>query len=395
MITAEAKSVSVSHWELARLFTRLSLTAFGGPMAHIAIAEDEIVNRRRWLSRDHYLDLVAATNLIPGPNSTEVMIHVGYVLRGITGALVAGTCFIAPALVLTLVLAVLYLGGAQIPAAQWILLGVQPVIVAIIAQVGWRLLSTALTDRVLWALAITAALVLGLTPLPEVVVMVCSALLYTVYRRPFTVSQLASALMFPLNAVPYAQQAVSSMSGTVLDLFWYFLKIGSILFGSGYVLIAYVQQDVVNGYGWLSDRQLLDAVAIGQVTPGPVLTTVAVVGYIVAGLPGALASALGVFLPSFVLVIATAPLIPKMRQSKFWRAFLSGMNAGVIAAIAITCIDLVGATLYSGSNGSLSLLSVFLLAIALLMLWRTHINPTWLIVAAGLLGLSVGFLGLI
>lgn len=379
----------VSYGELMRLFLRLSITAFGGPLAHIVIAEDEIVTRRKWLTREHYLDLVSATNLIPGPNSTEVMIHVGYVMRGVPGAILTGACFIAPAMLLTLALALLYVSSGSIPQAQALLRGIAPVIIAIIAQVSWRLARTALKNRLLWALFAVSSLVLLVTPTPEVAVMLGAGLIYAVWRAGIPAQAGALALL----ALPTLAQAAQSVPATLWDLFWYFLRIGAVLFGSGYVLITYIQQDVVNGFGWLSAQQLLDAIAIGQITPGPVSTTATVVGYIVAGLPGALVATLGVFLPSFALVILTAPLIPRMRRSRFLDAFLSGVNAGVIAAILVTLLDLVNAGLRTLDGRAWSPLSIALALAALALLLRFRLNATWLIAAGGLVGLLAGALG--
>ena len=389
---------AVTYGELIRLFLRLSLTAFGGPIAHIAMAEDEIVVRRGWMTREHYLDLVAATNLIPGPNSTEVMIHVGYVTRGIPGALVAGACFIGPAFLLTLALAVLYVSSGQIPQVEAILWGIKPVIVAIIAQVGYRLALTALKNRALWILFIVSVVVVLFTPVPEVIVMIAAGVIYGLYVTGLGGTAAAMVAFIPhplpLSLMARGENAISSALGllqaappSLWDIFFYFLKIGSVLFGSGYVLISYIQQDVVNGFGWLTGRQLLDAVAIGQITPGPVSTTTAVVGYIIAGLPGALVATLGIFLPSFVLVILTAPLIPKMRQSKFLGGFLSGVNAGVIAAILVTLIQLTGAALRTLDGTAWSPLAILLALVALGLLVRYKINATWLILMGGVVGL--------
>lgn len=389
----------VSYGEIARLFLRLSLTAFGGPVAHIALAEDELVERKRWLSRDHFLALVSATNLIPGPNSTEVMIHTGYVLRGIPGALVSGACFIGPAFLLTLALSVVYVSAGTIPEVGSLLRGISPVIVAIIAHVGWRLLRAALRDAALWLLFIvaTAALLLPGLPVTELAVMLAAGLLYALTKTRLPSSW--SSSVFSVSSVPLwwngslsfsvlpALQTVQAAPAALWDLFWYFLKIGSVLFGSGYILISYIQQDVVNGFGWLTTRQLLDAVAIGQTTPGPVLTTVTTVGYIVAGLPGAIVGTLGVFLPSFVLVILTAPLIPRMRRNRFLGAFLSGVNAGVLAAILVTLLDLGNAALRVADGSAWSPLAVLVALGALGLLLRFKVNATWLILAGGLIGL--------
>ena len=373
----------VSYGALARLFIRLSLLAFGGPVAHIALAEDEIVARRQWLTREHYLDLIAATNLIPGPNSTEVMIHVGYTLRGIPGAILTGSCFILPTFFLTLVLSVVYVGSGTIPAVEALLWGIKPVIVAIIANAGYRLVPSVLKSRLLLLTFAGAALAILVFGVPEVVAMLGAGLIYALVksrqRVPF-----ASALLLVQPMLAEATRA------GVSDVFLYFLKIGSVLFGTGYVLIAYIQQDLVNSFQWLSTRELLDAIAIGQITPGPVSTTATVVGYIVAGLPGAFAATLGIFLPSFVFVILTAPLIPKMRRSRFLSALLDGVNAGVIAAILITVARLAGEALQPiGGLPVTSGIALLLAAAALVALVRFRLNATWLILIGGLVGLAL------
>lgn len=375
----------VPYRALALLFTRLSLTAFGGPVAHVAMGEDEIVTRREWLTREHYLDLIAATNLIPGPNSTEVMIHVGYVLRGIPGAIISGVCFILPTTLLTLGLAMLYVSTGTIPAVEALLWGIKPVIIAIIANAGYRLVPSALKSRLLWLTFVGAAgaILLGV---PEVVAMLGAGVIYALIEvRPRLPIGAALLLAQPIVTEQVARAGAS-------DLFFYFLKIGSVLFGSGYVLFAYIQQDLVNRMQWLTGHELLDAIAIGQITPGPVSTAATVVGYIVAGVPGAAAATAGIFLPSFVLVILTAPLIPKMRKSRLMGAFLDGVNAGVIAAILITVAHLAQEALQPlGGSAASSAVTVVLAAAALVALVRWRVNATWLIVAGGVVGLVMQF----
>ncbi len=379
----------VSYGKLARLFLRLSLFAFGGPVAHVAIAQDELVTRRKWLTHEHYLDLIAATNLIPGPNSTEVMIHVGYTLRGIPGALLTGACFILPTFFLTLALAVLYVSSGTIPAVEALLWGIKPVIVAVIAAAGYRLVPSALKSRLLWLTCTGAAAAILFLHVPEVVAMLGAGAIYAVIATRIT-PPFAALLVWMPSAQAIAQTVAAGSRAGVSDVFFYFLKIGSVLFGSGYVLIAYIQQDLVNSFQWLSSRELLDAIAIGQVTPGPVSTTATVVGYIVAGFPGAFAATFGIFLPSFILVILTAPLIPKLRRSRFMSAFLNGVNAGVIAAITITVARLAGEALQPLNGISLtSAVAVGLAIAALIALVRFKLNATWLIFAGAVVGLLV------
>jgi chromate transporter len=379
----------VTYWQLARLFLRLSLTAFGGPVAHVAIAEDELVRRRQWLNHEHYLDLIAATNLLPGPNSTEVMIHVGYVLRGIPGAVISGLSFITPSFLMTLILGIVYVQTGTLPQVNALFWGIKPVIVAIIANAGWHLMQSALTSRDLWVVFIVSLIAAGLLGVSEVVMILCVGILYALYKtqRPH------AALWFGIQ--PLLQTAVTAAAQpSLLEIFAYFLRTGAVLFGSGYVLFAYIQQDVVNTFGWLTGQQLLDAIALGQTTPGPVSTTAAVIGYILAGIPGAVVATAGIFLPCFIFVIISAPFIPKMRRSPFMSAFLSGVNAGVIAAILLTLIDLTLVALLNLAGTQISPLAVLLAVGSLFALLRFHINATWLIVIGGIVGLLAGWMGI-
>lgn len=387
----------VTFAELARLFLRMSLTAFGGPVAHIAMIEDEVVNRRQWLTREHFLDLVAATNLIPGPNSTEVMIHIGYVMRGLPGAILTGTCFIAPSFLITVLIATLYVQAGEVPAVAGILgalfWGIRPVILAIIAQVGYRLAVSTFKSNLLWGLFGTSTLILlALPQLPEVIVMLAAGLIYALVQTRTQV-QLTAFLLPLLPDLSRFTQVTSASAATLWDIFWYFLRIGSVLFGTGHVLASYIQQDVVSGFGWLNQQQFLDAFAMGQTTPGPVLTTVGAVGYMVAGLPGAILGTVGIFLPAFVLVIVTAPLIPRMRANRFLGAFLTGVNAGVIAAILVTLIDLLAGTFRTPDGSQWSFIALVVGIGSLAVLVRYKINSTWLIALGGLIGLLVYGLG--
>lgn len=378
-------SQHVSLWELARLFLRMSVLAFGGPIAHIALGEEEIVNRRKWLTREHYLDLIAATNLLPGPNSTEVMIHVGHVTRGIPGALVAGFCFIFPAFAISLVLAVIYVQSGTLPQINALLWGIKPVMIAIIANAGYRLMQTALKGVDLWLLLLASLVAIVALNVPEVIVMLAAGAIYALYQSVRNGSVVSMLMLASVNL-----QSTPTITPSLLEIFWYFLKIGSVLFGSGYVLIAYIQQDLAGSFGWLTAQQVLDAIAIGQVTPGPVSTAVTVVGYIIAGFPGAVVGTVAIFLPAFVLVILTAPLIPRMRQSKVTSDFLSGVNTGVIAAILITLLELANVALRTPNGQTFSPLAIGLAVIALVGLVRWKVNATWLIIAGAVVGLVLG-----
>ena len=374
---------------IARVFLRLSVTAFGGPVAHIALAEDELVTRRRWLTRDHYLDLIAAANLIPGPNSTEVMIHVGHSLRGIPGALVSGLCFIGPAFLITLALSILYVNSGALPQVAALFRGIQPVIVAVIAGAGFRLLRSALQGNALWALFVACTALLVISDLPEILVMLLAGLLH------MTLQTRASKALpaFLLTGLPLMANEVVSSSPATGELFLYFLRIGAILFGSGYLLVAYIQQDLVMTYGWLGAQQLLDAIAIGQTTPGPVLTTSTAIGMILSGLPGALLATLGIFLPSFVFVMLSAPFIPRLRRSQPVRHFLAGVHAAVVAAILVTLLGLAR-TAMTDAAGQPWLPGMALCALALFALLRLGVNATWLVLAGAVAGLVLAAAGM-
>lgn len=384
--------------DITRLFLRMSAQAFGGPVAHIAMGEDEIVTRRKWLSKADYLDIVSAANLIPGPNSTETMIHVGYRMHGVKGAVVAGASFIGPAFLITLVLAILYGQYGTLPQVEAALWGIQPVMVAIILVAAYRLFPTALNTPVLIGLAAISFGVLALTDILDVFVFVGAGVIYALYMTRAA----AAALIVPFvtGIVQIGRQAAGQVGSglvtpTLIEVGGYFLYLGSVLFGSGYVLVSYLQADVVDRFGWLTQRQLLDAIAIGQFTPGPVLTTAAVVGYLTTGIPGAVVATVAIFLPAFVLVILTAPLIPKMRGSRFFSAFLNGVNASVIAGIVWTVVTLIPTALAAprGSRAALAVAGVDLVAVGiglatLIALVRFKVNATWLVIAGAVIGFA-------
>jgi chromate transporter len=348
--------------ELALLFLRLGATAFGGPAAHIAFMEEEVVRRRAWMTREEFLDLLGATNLIPGPNSTELAIHIGYRRAGWRGLLVAGACFILPASIIVFAIAWLYVRYAKLPQAEALLYGIKPVIIAIVADALWRLGRTAMKTWLLALVAIGAATAAFLG-VHELVVLFGAGVLMMVLQVPGSRS---TAFAAPL----------------VLPLFLFFLKVGSVLFGSGYVLLAFLRGDLVERWGWLTEAQLLDAIAVGQITPGPLFTTATFVGYVLAGTPGAIAATVGIFLPAFFFVAVSGPLVPRLRRSKFMSAFLDGINASAVALMAVVTWDLGRAALVDPVTIALALL-------AALALWRWRVNSAWLVVAGGVVGLSV------
>ena len=359
--------------ELARLFLRLGSTAFGGPAAHIALMEDEVVRRRGWLSREEFVDLLGATNLIPGPNSTELAIHVGFSRAGWPGLVVAGACFILPAALIVTGFAWAYVRYGSLPAAEGFLHGVKPVVIALVAQALWRLGRTALRNRWLAALAIAAAAANALGA-DELVVLGVAAALAVAGRIG---SAGAPALLPFLTAAPTAAGA----SAGLWPLFLFFAKVGSVLFGSGYVLLAFLRAGLVEERGWLTESQLLDAVAVGQVTPGPLFTTATFVGYLLGGGAGAAVATLGIFLPAFFFVAVSAPLLPRLRASPTAGALLDGVNAASLALMAVVTAQLARAAL-------VDLTSLALVALAgAALTWLPRLSSVWLVLAGGCIGL--------
>lgn len=363
--------------ELAELFLRLGTTAFGGPAAHIAMMEAEVVGRRGWLSRAAFMDLLGAANLIPGPNSTELAIHIGHERAGRAGLLVAGTCFIVPAFLIVTAIAWAYVRFGQLPDAASLLYAVKPVVVVVIAQALWRLGRTALKTRLL---AILAALGFGLAMagVPELLVLFgigAAAALAIRWREGGPPRQAGwfalGGVAAGMGVVPYSLPA----------LFLYFAVVGSVLFGSGYVLVALIQDTLVEQWGWLTEQQLLDAVAVGLVTPGPVFTTATFIGYLLDGFPGAVVATIGIFLPAFFFVWVSTPWIPRLRASPVAGAFLDGVNVAAVALILAVTIDLGRAALVDPFTGLVALGSAVLL-------FRWDLNAAWLIAGAALLGLA-------
>jgi chromate transporter len=364
--------------EVAKLFLKLGLTAFGGPAAHIALFHDEVVKRRQWMSDQHFLDLLGATNLIPGPNSTEMAIHIGYVRAGWRGLVVGGVCFILPAVCIVLVLAWLYVQYGAAPAAEWLLYGIKPVVVAVIIQAIWNLGRRAVKSVLLGMVGV-GVLALYLLGMNELVLLFGGALLVMVVQNWRRLRTGGAGLLMPFALL--AQAAAVQSSYSVSQLFLTFLKIGSVLYGSGYVLVAFLRSDFVERLGWLTDHQLLDAVAIGQFTPGPVFTTATFIGYLVGGLGGAVAATVGIFLPSFVFVAITNPLIPRMRQSSWLSSLLDGVNVAAIGLMAAVTLEL-------GRTALIDPVTLILGVLAAVLLIRYKVNSTWLIVGGGIVGVG-------
>jgi chromate transporter len=369
--------------EVAALFLRLGFTAFGGPAAHVALMHDEVVKRRKWVDEQRFLDLLGATNLIPGPNSTEMAIHLGFMRAGWPGLIVGGACFIFPAMLIVLALAWAYVRFGSTPQVGWLLYGVKPVIVAIIVHALWSLGRKALKGP-LAALVALANLLLYFLGVNEIALLLGSGLaaMLLVNLSRWKKSSLAGALL-PLAGLgaPWLGGALAgAVPFSLARLFFTFLKIGSVLYGSGYVLLAFVHTDFVVRLGWLTPGQLLDAIAIGQVTPGPLFTTATFIGYLTGGVPGAVLATLGIFLPGFIFVAISNPIIPRLRQSPWAGSLLDGVIAASLGLMAAVTWQIARASLVD----PLTLLAA---AAAAVLLFRYKINSTWLIAGGALLGL--------
>jgi chromate transporter len=369
--------------ELAAVFLKLGTTAFGGPAAHIAMMDEEVVRRRRWLDRQTFLDLLAAANLIPGPNSTELAIGVGYLYGGPVGLLVAGACFIVPAMAIVWVLAAIYVRYQAIPEVGWLLYGIKPVIVAIVAQALWGLSKSAVKTRVLGGVGVLALglAVLGWNQLLVLLLAGGVVVLAANWRRLTGGGAAAALAPAPLlmglgAASPEAPARAISWAG----IFWAFAKVGSVIYGSGYVLLAFLQQDLVERLHWLSTQQLLDAVAIGQFTPGPVFTTATFIGYLLGGSGGAVAATLGIFAPAFLFVALVHPFVSRLRRSAWAAAFLDGVTVASLALMAQT-------TWLLGRAAVTDWLTALLALGSLAVVLRTKVNSAWLVAGGGVIGL--------
>jgi chromate transporter len=388
-----APKAPTSLGELAFVFLKLGTTAFGGPAAHIAMMEEEVVRRRGWLTHEQFLDLLGATNLIPGPNSTELAIHVGHEVAGWRGWFVAGACFILPATLIVGAIAWAYVTYGSLPQVAGILFGVKPVIIAVVLQALWGLGRTAIKTRTFLALAIAAA-ILSFVGVNELVVLFGAGILVALVRwfkrkRDTGETPLASIAALPTLAL--AQGAIPAAAGAapfgLWPLFGFFFKVGAVLFGSGYVLLAFLRGDLVERWGWLTEAQLLDAVAVGQVTPGPVFTTATFIGYVLGGPAGAVVATVGIFLPAFFFVAVSGPLIPRMRRSPVAGAFLDGVNVSALALMAVVTWQLGTAAIVGPVTLALALLSAFLLI-------RFKVNSAWLVLGGAIAGLAASAWGL-
>lgn len=391
-------------FELAQVFLKLGIIGFGGPAAHIAMMEDEVVHRRQWLTQEQFLDLVGATNLIPGPNSTEMAIHIGYIYAGGLGLIVAGTCFVVPAVLMTAALGWGYVQFGELPQVYPFLYGIKPAVLAVIFTALWRLGNKAVKSRELLMIAIATGIAVAFG-VNEVFALLLGGLFGAVWLNLRDQPTLSAWLLgLTLSQTPSNISPVPPLTAEPVP-FWklglFFLKVGSVLYGSGYVLIAFLQGQLVDEFGWLTQQQLLDAVAMGQVTPGPLLTTATFIGYVIGGFPGAIVSTLGITLPSFLFVLILNPWIPRLRSSKWTAAFLDAINVSAVALMAVVTIQLAVNTLGINVIGmplGTALLGIDWIAAVIAVIsaifalvWR--VNAVWLVFGGTIAGWLVNYLG--
>jgi chromate transporter len=386
---------------LATLFLKLGAISFGGPAAHIALMEDEVVRKRQWLTRQQFLDMLGLTNLIPGPNSTELAINIGFARAQWLGLVVAGASFIVPAALITITVAWAYVHFGTLPLAQSLLAGVKPAVIAIIAIAVWRLAKIAVKDAwlaVLGALAFAAFLVtvnplliLGGGGLLGMVVRLVtnlergkssdSAKLSTkliLLKKSFLLFSVLPGVVAAVG-IPLTKRVPLARLG------WFFLKVGAVLYGGGYVLFAFIEQGLIRDHHWLTQQQVLDAIAIGQFTPGPVLSTATFIGYLLGGVWGAIVATVAIFLPSFFYVAALGPILPKLRRSRWMAAFLDSVNVCAVGLMAGVTVRLSADALRGWP-----MLVIAGSAFAVLLKWK--INPAWVVLGGGLTGVLVAML---
>lgn len=389
-LSPDQRSLRLS--ELASVFFRLGTVAFGGPAAHVAMIDDEVVRRRRWMSRENLLDLIGVTNLLPGPNSTELAIHIGYERAGWPGLFVAGSSFILPAMAIVWLLAALYVQYQTVPQVAWLLYGIKPVIVAVVLQALWKLGKKALKDgptRVAGVAAI-AAYFAGVNEIALLLLVGLAVMLAKNWQRRGTTS---SVLLLPISGILSQASSMTAATATAVSIGWasvflFFLKVGCVLYGSGYVLLAFLQRDLVEKNQWITSQELLDAVAIGQLTPGPVFTTATFVGYLVAGHAGAIAGTIGIFLPAFLLVGLVNPWVPKLRQSSWASGFLDGVNAASLGLMA-------GVTYTLGHAAVIDGVTVVIAVLSAIALFQFKLNSAWLVLAGAVAGLTLHLAGIV
>jgi chromate transporter len=375
---------SVRLGDIARLFLRLGFTAFGGPAAHVAMMQREVVERRGWITRERFVEMLGLVNLIPGPNSTELAIELGAELGGRAGLLVAGACFIGPAFLIVLGIAALYAAYGARPDLAAALAGMKPAAVAVVAHVVYKLAGSYVRRPffLLLMVVVLAASLLGVHQLLLLLLAGAAGIFFERRRSSGDGNASPRRSLRSFRRSLFGLVASSSMLGAfaapgIGSIFLYFLYIGSVLYGSGYVLIAFLQHDLVESLGWLTRRELLDAIAIGQVTPGPVFTTATFVGYLLGGVGGGIVGTLGIFLPSFLFILLLRRILPHLRSYTWFGGFLEGVNVAAVALIVAALIDLGGGALVDPLTWGIALVSFVILL-------TTKLNPSWLFLAGAI-----------
>lgn len=354
------------------LFLKLGFSGFGGPLVHFALMETEAVERRRWLSKREFLDALGLCQMLPGPASTQLGVYLSYLRAGLPGALLGGCAFVLPGFLIMLGFSILYGYTGSVPRVQGILGGIGPAVIAIIGLAAWKLARGAVSS---WPLGALAALGFALTAFlrwdTALVLLICGGL-WVAFRRSRKPRLLASLLPALALAAPevYARLA------------WLFLKMGALVYGGGYVIIPVVRREAVERYGWISDRAFLDGLALGQVTPGPIVNLSAFVGYQAGGVVGAVIGTAAVFLPAFAVILAAVPLMDRLKRSPTMQAFLQGVNATVVGAIVAATLPLARGAIVGPLSGGIALAS-------LLLLWRFRVDTLWVVLGAGVLGFIV------
>lgn len=379
---------------IALVFLKISFTAFGGHAAHLAMMEEEVVRRRKWITHEEFLDIISAANLIPGPNSTETALHIGYSLAGWGGFFTAGLCFISPTILIVTAVAMAYVKYGNLPATESILFFVKPVVMAVIALAIYRFSKTAIKNKLLlifFLVAIAGAL-FKLTEIFVILLVGFLCMLISLFQRGllpnlkelFQKNNLHS-LPLGMGSFIFEKSLYANSCVTQCDLpaiFLFFFKVSAIIFGSGYVLYAFLYNDLVINYQWITQAQLIDAIAIGQFTPGPVFTAATFIGYLLAGTPGALLASLGAFLPAFIYVAITSPFLSQMRKSKALGFFLDGVNVASLALMVVVCFSLA-------QNILMNIWSVIVFSVTLGLLMRFRFNSAWLVLVSIVLGLLI------
>ena len=367
--------------EIAGLFLKIGAISFGGPVAHIALMEGEFVRKRGWLDEEQFLDLLAATNLVPGPNATEMAHMIGFVHAGWLGLVIAGFSFIFPAFLISLALAWVYVQFGALPQVSSLFYGINPVVLAIVLVATYRLGKTAIQGRsqLLLCLLVLLAVFFGVNE--AIILLVAGVVGILLFAPPTWSNKKIVMLIMPFIGfkIP-VQQGLTRLDARLWQLTVFFFKVGALIFGSGMVLFAFIQQDVVERFGWLSQQQLIDAIAVGQMSPGPVSSSATFIGYLVSGLPGAVLATLGIFLPSFIIVALVGPFIPRLRQSRIAQAFLKGVNAAVVALILSISLVLFKAAI-------VDCWTLILLVLGIVALLHFKLDTFWLVLGGAMIGL--------